>query len=120
MCLFRNMGLQQVIAGVLLFTILNFSLNTINDYGYSLPEPEIESFTELLLEELLNIEGAIADTPENDQESSATTFVLFISKSGDFLLAHYNSGSPGILNQGLYFLYSSIISERETPPPQQA
>ena len=119
---FRYMGLQQGTAVMLLFTILNFSLNTINmsaNCRYFQTEQEIESFSELLLEEVLNIEGAITDTPENDQESSVTSILLYFSNSGNPLL-HCTIQNFTIPCTRFKGSYSSFTSERQTPPPQLA
>lgn len=120
MRLFRNIYIQQTLATVVLLTILNFSLNTFqpsgNTYCFA-PATEIESFTELLFEDMLGLPNVIQDTPENDQESSATSISPFISKTFEVNTQCPSKGTR--LKKPFHaLLYFSIAPERETPPPQ--
>lgn len=120
MHLFRNTFINRTLAAVVLLTILNFSLNTIQtswNIGCYTTAVEIESFTELLVEEVLELPNAIPDTPKNDQESSITPIALFISKTFEVntLCPNKETCSKKPFHVLLYF---SIAPERETPPPQ--
>jgi hypothetical protein len=120
---FRKVYVQQVLGGVLLATLLNFSLNTINDFSCLstlLPAQEIESFTELLLEEMLDLPGTIQDTPENDQESSIAAGLAFIVYKTVEIVTPFLVDKTRLNHILFASFYLSRFPEKESPPPQLA
>lgn len=118
---FRKVYVQQVLGGVLLVTLLNFSLNTINDLNglpAFLPTQEIESFAELLLEEVLDLPGTIQDTPENDQESSIAAGLAFIASTTVEIVTPSWVDRIRLNHIFLASFYLSLVPEKESPPPQ--
>jgi hypothetical protein len=123
MHLFRSTTIQRIFSISLLLTILNFSLNTINDFnqhGQTVQTAEIESFSEMILEEMCGFTGAIQDTEENDQESSAAASQLIWHPAPNV----YRLAFSALRCTGLPFHkpshYTSHHSDRESPPPQLA
>ncbi|TAG20420.1 MAG: hypothetical protein EAZ32_09400 [Cytophagia bacterium] len=110
--------------------ILNCSIDTPDAQPDSIPENlaynDIESISELVLEQILGFENAIAEHEEHDTEDggsiSIAKILLYFQPSIEFSLIHLNTVS---FSEFIPLNYEDIFAtqfhpEIVSPPPQQA
>lgn len=114
-------------AMVILIHIFNISIDTIDEVqqqGFWVTE--IESFFELVSEQVLGIENAVRDQDESEMETTAASsascvividFVSIRTVSFDFAPCLLSTLEASLLKQ---IFYSDILRAKLTPPPRHA
>jgi hypothetical protein len=120
--LYRTSHIRTLVASVLAFVFSNYSINTIDKEYKSNHQTssalEIETFTELVLDEILQMPGILADSEEHENETSTGCVFLFFLTTADSLLLNKTFRFLTLQNLFIEDLFSSHKPNTIIPPPK--